>query len=148
MQTAGSVPGSGRSPARGYDNPLQYSCLENPTVRGAWQATVHGVALSLTWLKQLTHTQEWRNGWVQAKNCWFNPTPSPKCRWCILNKGRKHVIIMWLSSEGWNKSDYQKCINAFQHTLSFPVKPDQLLKRLPYSVLGNTSLQAQFIHRF
>ena len=40
---AGSIPRS-RSPGRGRGNPLQYSCLENPTDRGAWQATVHGVA--------------------------------------------------------------------------------------------------------
>ena len=38
---AGSVPGSGRSPGKGNGNPLQYSCLGNPTDRGAWQATVH-----------------------------------------------------------------------------------------------------------
>ena len=36
----GSIPGSGRSPAEGNGNPLQYSCLENPVDRGAWQATV------------------------------------------------------------------------------------------------------------
>ena len=35
---------SGRSPGEGNDNPLQYSCLENSMNRGAWQATVHGVA--------------------------------------------------------------------------------------------------------
>ena len=40
----GSIPGSGRSPGEGNGNPLQYSCLENPTDRGAWQATVHGIA--------------------------------------------------------------------------------------------------------
>ena len=39
----GSIPGSGRSPGEGNDNPLQYSCLENPMDGGAWQATVHGV---------------------------------------------------------------------------------------------------------
>ena len=38
----GSIPGSGRSPGAGNGNPLQYSCLENPMDRGAWQATVHG----------------------------------------------------------------------------------------------------------
>ena len=37
----GSIPGSGRSLGEGNGNPLQYSCLENPTDRGAWQATVH-----------------------------------------------------------------------------------------------------------
>ena len=39
----GSIPGSGRAPGEGEGNPLQYSCLENPTDREAWRATVHGV---------------------------------------------------------------------------------------------------------
>ena len=37
----GSTPESGRSPAGGHGNPLQYSCLENPMDRGAWRATVY-----------------------------------------------------------------------------------------------------------
>ena len=41
-------PGSGRSPGGGHGNLLQYSCLENPMDRGAWQATVHRVSQSLT----------------------------------------------------------------------------------------------------
>ena len=40
---AGSIPGSGRPPGEGNDNPLQYSCLGNPMDRGAWWATVRGV---------------------------------------------------------------------------------------------------------
>ena len=44
----GLIPGFGRSPGRGHGNPLQYSCLENPMDRGAWWATVHGVAKSQT----------------------------------------------------------------------------------------------------
>ena len=44
----GSVPGLGRSPGEGNGNPLQFSCLENPMDRGAWWATVHGVAKSRT----------------------------------------------------------------------------------------------------
>ena len=44
----GSIPGLEGSPGEGNGNPLQYSCLENPTDRGAWQATVHGVAESDT----------------------------------------------------------------------------------------------------
>ena len=43
----GSVPGLGRSLGGGNGNPLQYSCLENPMDRGAWWATVHGVAKEL-----------------------------------------------------------------------------------------------------
>ena len=44
----GSIPELGRSPGGGHGNPLQYSCLENPMDRGAWRATVHGVAESDT----------------------------------------------------------------------------------------------------
>ena len=40
---SGLIPGSGRSPGEGNDNPLQYSCLENPMDWGAWWATVHGI---------------------------------------------------------------------------------------------------------
>ena len=48
IQEAGSIPGSGRSPEGGHDNPLQYACLENPVDSGAWWATVHRVAKSRT----------------------------------------------------------------------------------------------------
>ena len=43
---AGLMSGSGRFPGGGHGNPLQHSCLENPMDRGAWWATVHGVAKS------------------------------------------------------------------------------------------------------
>ena len=44
----GSIPGLGRSPGEGNNNPLQYSCLGNPMDRGDWWATVHGVTKSRT----------------------------------------------------------------------------------------------------
>ena len=44
----GSIPGSGRSPGEGNGYPLQHSCLKNSMDRGAWQATVHGIAKSWT----------------------------------------------------------------------------------------------------
>ena len=54
---AGSIPGLGKSPGVGNSNALQYSCLENPIDRGAWQAIIHRVAKSQTGLKQSTiHT--------------------------------------------------------------------------------------------
>ena len=43
----GSIPGSRESRGGGNGNPFQYSCLESPTDRGAWLATVHGVAKEL-----------------------------------------------------------------------------------------------------
>ena len=62
----GSIPGSGRSPGEGNGNPLQYSCLENSMDRGAWQATVHGIAKSRTQLSTMrarAHT-----GWMDLED--------------------------------------------------------------------------------
>ena len=56
VRDVGSIPGSGRSPGRGHGNPLQYFCLKNPMDRGAWWATVHGIAKSWTRLSTHTHT--------------------------------------------------------------------------------------------
>ena len=50
VEDPGSIPGLGRSPGEGHGYPLQYSCLGNPTGRGAWRAAVHGVAKSQTQL--------------------------------------------------------------------------------------------------
>ena len=75
VRDTSSIPGLGRSPRGGHGNSLQYSCLENPLDRGARQATVHRVAKSQTWPKQLSmHTSsqaqfltntryEWRREW-------------------------------------------------------------------------------------
>ena len=52
----GLIPGSGRSPGERNGNPLQYYCLENPMDRGAWKATVHGVAKGWTCLSDFTFT--------------------------------------------------------------------------------------------
>ena len=50
----GSIPRFGRSPGEGHGNPLQYSCLENSTHRGAWWAAVHGILKSWTRLRDFT----------------------------------------------------------------------------------------------
>ena len=57
----GSVPLSGRSPGGRHGYPLQYSCLESPMDRGAWQTMAHRVAKSQTRLKQLS-TQVYAKG--------------------------------------------------------------------------------------
>ena len=54
IRDTGSVPVSRRSPGRGNSNPLQYSCLENPMDKGAWQATVYRVTKSQTQLEGLS----------------------------------------------------------------------------------------------
>ena len=51
VRVAGWIPGSGKSPGGGYGNPLQYSCLENPTDREARQAIVYSVTKSRAQLK-------------------------------------------------------------------------------------------------
>ena len=60
IRDAGSIPGWGRSHGGGHDNPLQYSCLENPMDGGAWWAIAHGVSKSRTRLRRLsTHSTDW-----------------------------------------------------------------------------------------
>ena len=61
IRDAGLIPGSGRSSGGGHGTPLQCSCLENPTDRGAWRAAVYGVTESQTRLKWLsTHARTQR----------------------------------------------------------------------------------------
>ena len=54
QEFVGSIPGLGRSPGVGNDNPLQYSCLGNLMDRGAWLATVQGITTSWTQLRNRT----------------------------------------------------------------------------------------------
>ena len=63
----GSIPGLGSSPGERNGNPLQYSCLENPTDRGAWWATVHGVAKSQARLSDLTRETTKKRAKKQSK---------------------------------------------------------------------------------
>ena len=58
---AGSIPGWGRSSGKGNGNTFQYSCLENPMDKGAWRATVYGVAKSQTQLSDF-HFDFWGPG--------------------------------------------------------------------------------------
>ena len=67
VRDLGSITGSGRSPGGGRGNPLQYSCLENPMDREAWQATIHRIAQSWTQLKQLSTNNT--NSKIQKENC-------------------------------------------------------------------------------
>ena len=63
IRDAVSIPGLGRSPGEGTDNPLQYFCLGNPMYRETWQAVVHRVTKSWTLLKRLgTHARSFLYG--------------------------------------------------------------------------------------
>ena len=77
---SGSFPGSGRSLGEGNGNPFPYSCLDNPTDRGAWWIIIHGVAKSQTQLSMHTWSpvvlvcrlvSAWACMWVWVLSYWF-----------------------------------------------------------------------------
>ena len=70
---------SGRSPGGGNGNPLQYSYLENPMDRGAWKATVYGVAKSWSWLSDWTCTRN--DTCYNSDETWKRPSERNKSQW-------------------------------------------------------------------
>ena len=96
--------GSGRSPGEDNGNPLRYSCLENSTDRGAWQATVHGMAESDT-TEQHTHTHththtsfdtlaletETHTHWTNSLHKWYSYRENEE--WGSKNE-HKHMILL------------------------------------------------------
>ena len=84
IRDSGLILGLGRSPVGGHGDPLQYSLLEKPVDKGAWQTTVHRVTMSQTRLKQLgTHTCTCRCQRFQLPPC-LSPLPSSCCLWVSL----------------------------------------------------------------
>ena len=67
IRDTGWIPGSGRSPAGGHENPLQHSCLENPKDRGVWWVTVQRVAKSWTRPKWLSTHAIWSQKLAKAE---------------------------------------------------------------------------------
>ena len=75
----GLIPGLGKSPGEGNGTSLQYSYLENPMITGAWQATVHGLTKSQTWL---SHFYFWLLSRYQRNNLLFSHHwPQSKSSW-------------------------------------------------------------------
>ena len=86
----------------GNDIPLQYSCLESPMDRGAWWATVHGVAKSQTQLSDLslfTFTH-WRRKWQPTPQCSCLENPRDGGAWWAAVSGvtQSRIRLKWLSS--------------------------------------------------
>ena len=78
----GSIPELGRTLGEGNGNPLQYSCLENPMDRGAWWATVHGVAKSQTQLRDFTFTfKETKDLYIENYKTLMKETKEDTNRW-------------------------------------------------------------------
>ena len=99
------IPGLGRSPGEGNGNPLQYSCLENPMDRGAWQAIVPGVSKSQTWLRRLNIALKGKermwgemearksSGWLENTHCLVALGPVANDRNCIEQGGCCQVRV-------------------------------------------------------
>ena len=87
---AGSIPGSRRSPGGGHGNPLQYSCLENPTDRGAWRATVRGVTESdvTEWVCMHVQSAPWLRV-LGASSSSFLP-------FCVMDQDIDLTFVVWV----------------------------------------------------
>ena len=87
IREAGSIPVLGRYPGGGCGNPLQYSCLENPVVRGAWRATVHGVTKRQDWSDfssvQFSRSVVSDSLWLHGLQYTRPPCPSPTPGACM-----------------------------------------------------------------
>ena len=70
IRDMGLIPELGRSPGERNGNPLQYSCQDNHVDRGAWQATVHMVSKSRTWLKRLSTLTIKNNSVLKSSHVW------------------------------------------------------------------------------
>ena len=97
LRDAGSIPGLGISPGEGNSNPLQYSCLENPTDRGALRATVHMIAKNQTRLKWLHELL------LKNKVIWHNKEHGGRKGY--FRKGGRKVLSeeVVIKPEGWKR---------------------------------------------
>ena len=106
-----SIPGSGRSTGEGNDNPLQYSCLENPMDRGAWQAIVCRVAKSRTWLKWLSTAHNLCSQGRPFQNQSFNKEQKNGLR------NKTHFILKTITETFQKKTHFSMIvIVCFHHT--------------------------------
>ena len=89
-KSAYNASGLGRSPGEGHGNPYQYSCLENSIDRGAWWATVHGVAKRQIWLSNYTFLKQICCLSIQFADAFIRPTET----WDEMQKqGKKYISI-------------------------------------------------------
>ena len=122
VRDVGLIPGLGRSPGGGHDNPFQYSCLENPMDRGAWWAIVHRVAKSQTCSHNLLQK------YLQTK-----PLCSVLCR----NPGflKVHVLPRISRSQMWKNVQIMGCLRGQFYPIqliSFLINPNNL--PIPFTI--------------
>ena len=135
----GSIPGSGRYPGEGNGNSLQYSCQENPMDRGAWQATVQGVArvghdLTTKSPYTHTHTQRERERLMCAVMRAWSPSPVRlfATPWTAAHQASLSItnfqsllklmsIESVIPSNPLNPLSFSSCLQSFPASGSFPV---------------------------
>ena len=96
-----SILGLKRSPQEGYGNPLQYSCLEDPMDRGAWQAIVHGVMKNQTQLSDWACTHDLKG--AHSATCTFYSCSPPLSTWLYYWKWFSHFGGITRDKEGLGK---------------------------------------------
>ena len=124
---AGSIPGSGRSPAGGNGNPLQCSCLDNPMDRGAWRATVHRVPKSQMQLSRW-QMDEWMDGWtftqsllrllLSLPNCFGHPKPDQTAlNFGCFNREKKYYLFCAVENNDYTCQNHE----TEPHRVLFPL---------------------------
>ena len=101
QETWVSIPGLGRSPGGGHGNPLQYSRLENAAGRGAWWATVHGVAQSCL----TVHSANWKQPRCPSTGKGLSKLWSVHMSEYEPEVKRKTLLII---CSNWNEGDWVK----------------------------------------
>ena len=117
IRDAGSIPRLRRCPGEGNGNPFQNSCLANPMDRGAWWATVHGVAKSRTWLSDFTH-----------KNTYFVAQITPTVPWKALSVDL-HVFSNnpYIVNFFWEFSCYLALQDVLELSCIFPTPETRII---------------------
>ena len=139
VRDAGLIPESGRFPGGRHGNPLQYSCLENPMDREAWQATIHRVRKSQTQLKRLrTHT------------CWLMAT-TPSSVQLSTNYWSSHCVRNTVNSQDYSEQKEKSlpsrdCVSSLEYSvIKIPFLPPTTPLKLLWQSHHCLSYQIQWI---
>ena len=108
IREVGLIPGSGRSSGVENGNPLRYSCLDNSMTRGAWQAAVHEVTKSQTWLSTHTKQQQQKLILILLNSL----TPESETEYHI----RLAKSFLWVSISCWRKIQMKFLGSLWMHT--------------------------------
>ena len=107
IKVVGSIPGLGRSPGGRHSNPLQYSSLENPMDRRAWQTTVYRVTKSRAWLRWLSTQHS-----SHLSLCSLEAEPEARFWGHLINwfiqEGMEGILPLFIREERMLKSERKK----------------------------------------